>query len=915
MRKTLLFLFLTTFSIVQAQLKVDKLTCEYLANPRVIDQKQPRLAWINASKNKVRGQKQTAYQIRVASSQNGLSSPDLWDSQKVNSEINNRIVYQGKVLKSRQECWWQVRTWDKDGVAGEWSEPAFWRMGLLEKSDWQAKWIGAPWQGEAAIPKPGGGPQKKTEILPPPAPLLRKSFDIKKEVAKAVVFTTGLGYFELYANGKKVGNDVLVPNQTNYGKRPALNNAYIAVPDEFAAYKVMYLTYDITSSLKQGKNAIGGILGNGFYNAPRFWTASYGSPRFLAQLHVTYTDGTEEVIVTDETWKAAKSPILVDLVYDGEVYDARKEISDWSNAGFNDEAWQHAILRDAPYGDLVAHTAETDKVTKQYTPTNIQKLGKGHYKVDFPEEISGWLKLVNVKGPAGQKVHITFNGNLYSGENTYIFKGEGLEQYAPRFNWFVFSGVEITNWPGELKAENLLAEAVNTDLQEKATFETSNDLFNQIHKIWKRSQLDNTHGGIASDCPHRERSGYTGDAQVTCNTVMHNYDAQAFYQKWVTDMRDAQIPETGYVPNGAPWQPGCGGGVAWGAAINIIPWEFYKQYGAKDMLVDNYEAMKGYVRYMNTWQTPEGTMFSQREGHDGKPLKWWNLGEWAGVCNDCLPPDELVHTFYMWLCNDITAKTADVLGQSKEAALYRKQAEEVKTAFQEKFYNTETKSFGKYGANIFALKMNLPANIKAAVLTSLKNDIEENDGHFDTGIFGTRYFFEVLSENGLSEMAYDALNKTTEPSFGRWVELGSTTSREHWSEKGSHNHPMFGGGLAWFYTNLAGMQTDENEPGYKHIIFKPEIDNDLQFANYATQTPYGEAAIRWEKISDDILSVFIEVPVGSQATLYAPYSEITKVLEGGKSYKKSKGVKKSRGKKNVSFRLKSGTYSFDFSRN
>jgi alpha-L-rhamnosidase len=292
----------------------------------------------------------------------------------------------------------------------------------------------------------------------------------------------------------------------------------------------------------------------------------------------------------------------------------------------DDAKWERAIVRKTPYGKLVAHTAPTDRVTKIYRPVKIEKLPNGNYKVLFPEEISGWVRLKNVSGPAGHQIKMTFNANQYSGENSYTFNGSKSADYAPRFNWFVFSGVEIQNWPGELKAENIVAEAVNTDVKESAVFETSNPLFNQINHIWKRSQLDNMHGGIASDCPHRERSGYTGDAQVACHTVMHNFEAKAFYKKWLRDMLSAQLPETGYIPNGAPWQPGCGGGVAWGAAIHIIPWEFYQHYGDKEIVSENYEGMTGYVKYMQTWVNAAGIMHSQRPGNDGKRC---NGGIWV----------------------------------------------------------------------------------------------------------------------------------------------------------------------------------------------------------------------------------------------------------------------------------------------
>ncbi|WP_461091501.1 family 78 glycoside hydrolase catalytic domain [Spirosoma gilvum] len=876
------YLFFTLFMLpgylVFGQLSVQDLTCEYLVNPSVVDETQPRLSWINTASVNQRGQGQTAYQIKVATSPAGLQHPDLWDSGKLTSDASSRVWYAGKALQSRQSCYWQVRVWDKDNKPSSWSKVASWHMGLLAKSDWKAEWIGAPWQGEEAIPKPKGGPAERTKILPPPAPLLRKAFTTTKKIKRAVVYTTGLGYFEFYVNGQKASDDYLVPNQTNYGKRPQLPEALISLPDEFRAYQVMYLAYDITARLRAGKNMIGAILGNGFYNDPKFWTASYGSPRFIAQLHLTYDDGTEAVIVSDKSWKAAKSAIISDLVYDGEIYDARQEQPDWCMPSYDDSKWESVVNRKAPYGELVAHTAPVDKITNVYQPVSVEKLANGNYKVMFPEEISGWVRLKNVTGPAGHTIKMTFNANQYSGENTYTFSGKKGESYAPRFNWFVFSGVEISNWPGELKAENIQAEAVNTAVTESAVFETSNQLFNQINTIWKRSQLDNMHGGIASDCPHRERSAYTGDAQVACQTVMHNFDVRAFYTKWMRDIVSAQIPATGYVPNGAPWQPGCGGGVAWGAAVQIIPWEFYQQYGDKDMLERSYEGMLGYIRYMQTWVNAEGIMHSQRTGKDGKPLQWWNLGEWAGL--KTMPPNELVHTFYFWLCSDITAKTAAVLGKTAEAATYKALADKTRETFLTTFYDQQNGTFGKYGANIFALKMGVRPDQYPRVIQALKNDIAEAGGHLDTGIFGTRYFFEVLADNGLQALAYEAMNKTTEPSFGHWIALGSTTTREEWDTTGSHNHPMFGGGISWFYTRLAGLRSDDTQTGYRQLIVKPMPVADLTSAKYLTETPYGKAGVDWRKGTSFTMTV--TVPVGSTAKVYIPAEKDQKITESNR---------------------------------
>jgi alpha-L-rhamnosidase len=869
-----------------AKLTPTHLTCEYITNPQVVDVSQPRLAWINEAEKGERGQAQISYQIRVATSVKNLDHPDLWDSHKLSGSQSCRVKYHGKTLSSGMGCWWQVRIWDKNNKASDWSEASFWRMGILNPSEWKAQWIGAPWETEEHFKRPAF-PGQKFDDFGPPAPLLRKSFSIEKKVKKAIAFVTGPGYFEFYVNGKKAGNDVLVPNVTNYSKRPLLGTMSINVEDNFAGYKVMYLAYDVTSMLTRGRNVIGAILGNGFYNPRMYWCEGYGTPRFIGQLHITYTDGTEEIIISDETWKAAQSPILKNMVYYGETYDARLEQPDWCSAALDDSGWEYAKIKKAPFGKLVAHTSPTDKVMEQLPPVRISKLDNGNYFVDFDKEISGWIRLANVSAPAGHRIDIAFNANQYSGDNTYIFKGVGLENYAPRFNWFVFSGVEIKNWFGELKPENIVAEAVNTDVPESAEFETSNPLFNKINEIWKRSQKDNMHGGLASDCPHRERSGYTGDGQVSCVTVMHNFDAKAFYQKWITDMREAQNPETGYIPNGAPWQPGCGGGVAWGAAICIMPWEFYLHTGALDMLADNFDAMKGYIRYMQNWVGEDGIMFMKRTGNDGKILKWYNLGEW--VAPGELPPDDMVHTFYLWRCASITAKTAKALGKDEESKKYFEIAENTRKAFHTRFYDEKKGTYGKAGGNIFALKMGVPANQYEKVVHALRQDIGDNNGHLDTGIFGTQFFFEVLAENGMNELAFEAMNKKEKPGYSHWIELGSTTTREQWNEDGSHNHPMFGGGLTWFYRKLAGMNVDPENPGYRHILFKPMPVGDIQWAKYYNQTPFGRAGIFWEKKGENLM-VNITVPVGCNALLYVPLMTDKQVLENGKPVTESKGI-------------------------
>lgn len=911
MKKVMIFcicLFVYS-SWVSAKIAPTRLTCEYLRDPMTIDVPNPRLSWVNLAEEEERGQGQTAYEIRVASSRENLlqGKPDLWNSGRVKSGESLNVAYGGKTLSSRQDCWWQVRVWDRKGKRSDWSQPAFWAMGLLRAEEWKAQWIGAPWQSEEALPQPVRGSAKSKAAIPapPPAPLLRKDFLVERKVASARAYVTGLGFFELYLNGKKVSDDLLVPNLTLYGKRPGLEKNMISVADNFREYRVMYLAYDIKGLLHQGKNAVGAMLGNGFYNAPIHWTHSYGSPRFLGQIHIRYTDGTEQVIVSDPSWKAAKGPVVMDLIYDGEHYDARLEQPGWSEAGFDDSRWETAIVRKAPEGQLKAHIALPDKVKESLVPQKISRLEDGRYRVDFGEEISGRLHLRNLSGPAGQKISIRYICESPMGSNSYTLRGGGTESYAAHFTWFVFREVEIAGWPGELKPEQLRAEAVYTDIESTGAFECSNPLFNAIHKIWRRSQTDNMHNGVASDCPHRERSPYTGDGQAAVVTVIHNYDARSFYSKWIQDMLGAQNGETGYVPNCAPWQPGCGGGVAWGAAINIMPWEFYRHYGDLDMLRRNYEGMKGYIRYMLTWTDATGIMFSQAPDK-AKPNRWLNLGDW--VPPGKLLPDEMVHTFYLWRCADLTANAAKALGLAAEAKEYFGLAEKTRLAFQKKYYDRDKGSYGPYGGNVFALVMGVPEDQKKPVVAALKTDLAAAANHLDTGIFGTQFLFEVLSENGLHELAYEVMNQKTMPSYGWWIEQGATTTWEQWNGKGSRNHPMFGGGIVWFYRKLAGMNSDPERPGYRHIVFRPQPAKDISYATYSNLTPYGNAGIHWKKENGRFLANVI-VPVGSEATLYLPAAKADDVRESGMPVPKAKGLKFERMEDGQAvYTLQSGTY-------
>ncbi len=867
------------FSCAGSGISPVQLTCEYDDNA-LIDIQNPRLAWINQNVREAEGVAQTAYQIRVAA-----GSPDfsklVWDTGKVLSDESAFIVYDGEELCSRTSYYWQVKVWDEKGKESGWSETASWHMGILSDDEWKGEWIGAPWQGNESYDfledRPFQYNVEDNEFDAVPAPIIRKTFSFEKPVKEVRFYGTGLGYFELHVNGERIGDEYFAPNQTNYDVRPKLVGTERGITDPFEEYTVMYLSYDLTDVVTEGENVFGVVLGNGFYDMIKHWpTMGYGSPRFMGQIEVAYLDGTTQTIASDSTWKIDRSAIVKDQIFFGEHYDARLEHDGWSAPGYDDSKWENAALKSAPLGKLIPQNGPSDRIVERYAPVSIDRMDNGGFHVTFPVEVSGWVALKDIDAEEGQKIEIKYLGESGNGGNSYIAKGTGKESYHARFTWFVFSEVEIYGLDS-ISEDQLEAHLVCSDVRKSGEFRTSNQLLNDINKIWQQSQLDNMHGSIASDCPHRERCGYTGDAQIVCLTVMHNFDVRQFYNKWIRDIRGAQIPN-GYVPNAAPWQPGCGGGVGWGAAIEILPWEFYNHYGDVRVLEQNFDAMCRHIGWMQKWVNPKtGIMLSE----EADP--WLNLGEWIPPRE--LPRTDLVHTFLLWNSADIVAKVAEILGN--DPSEYEAIRDRTYEAFHKTFYNPKKGSYGNYGSNIFALQMGVPAERHDKVLAALRANFAETNDHIDSGIIGTRYVFGILCENGLEDLAYKIMNQRDLPSYGYWVEQGSTTTWENWDgigSSGSHNHPMFGSGLSWFYRDLAGLQV--LEPGFKAFEIRPVVPEGLDWVEYSHDTTYGRIDIRWER-KNGKFRLDCTVPVGTSATVYLPAEngvEIHEVTSGRHSF-------------------------------
>ena len=890
---TILSLSMLLSASMQAQLRVTDLRLEHMTDPAVVDVPQPRFSWVNnAAKDSERGQQQTAYRIGVASSRDNLDHNrfDVWDSGRQQSSESSLVPYGGPALQSGRDYYWKVCTWDRKGKVSRWSQTAHWGMGLLAPSDWKAKWIASP--------------QKQG------APLLRRQFQLHGKVRQAKAYITAGGYFEMYVNGQRIGQDQLVPNFTNYTRRPDLTTRNIAISDDATAFRVLYLAYDVTQCLSPGQNTVGAILGDGFYRCSSHWVSQFGQPCLLCQINITYDDGTTETVCSDASWQTRPSAITMNGVYDGEIYDARLETPGWAQNDCTASDWKPVQVVDGPCGKLTAHTSPTDRIIETLSPVSLERQADGTWLVDFGKEISGWIALHQIQGQRGDTLSVRYISESPLGQQTYCFRGNGPEDYAPRFTWYVFRQAIIAGID-QLKAEQLKAEAVNTDVPIDAEFQTSCTLLNGINDIWQRSQLDNMHGCVASDCPHRERSPYTGDGQIACATVMLNFDAAAFYQKWIRDMRDAQNPDDGYVPNGAPWQPGCGGGVAWGAAMNVMPWEYYIQYGDRRMLTDSYEAMKKQLGHMLLSQQEDGTMYQQKcNVGTTTPNYWFNLGDWAPAYKT--PDDRIVHTFYLWLCARNTALAAQALGLTSEQAHYEALAEEVRQAFHHRFYQTDSKTYGDFGSNIFALHMGgMDDERLKDVRATLRHEIMETySGHINTGFVATKFFFETLTDNGMHDVALSAITKTDFPSYGNWIERGATTTWEQWNGNDSRNHPMFGGGLTWLYRRLAGVEADPLQPGYRHVIIRPIPTEGVDSVHYAKQTPYGRLAITSQKQGKST-TLTLTVPVGSTATLILPTT--APITESRKPLNTAKGLERIvKTEAETTLTLQQGTYKLQY---
>ncbi|MDK1030559.1 MAG: glycoside hydrolase family 78 protein [Planctomycetia bacterium] len=849
---------------------VKQLRCEYLENPVGIDVAKPRLSWILESRK--RGLMQSAYQILVASSEKKLKKDqgDLWDTGKVASEQSIHVVYGGPKLASRTRCWWKVRVWGPGGEASAYSAVASWEMGLLARKDWQGKWL------SAAPPEGGAGFA--------PSPLFRKAFGLKKTVKKARAYICGLGYYELYINGKKVGDHVLDPAFTRYDLR------------------ALYVTYDVTEQVKRGKNAVGVILGNGWYNqhTPDIWGFQKAfwrdRPTVLCQIEVAYTDGSSEVISTDATWKVSTGPIVFESIRNGETYDARLEKPGWSTAGYDDSAWARPVVVAGPKGKLSAQMLPPIRVTKSITPVKVTQPKAGCFVFDLGQNIAGWAK-IRVKGPAGTKVVMKYSerlkrdGTIDQAHNrqyvykydfqtdTYILKGRGVEIWEPRFSYHGFQYVQVTGFPGTPTVRDLLGRVIHTSFERAGSFECSNELLNKIQQNTLWSFIGNYHG-YPTDCPHREKNGWTADAHLAAEIGLYNFDSASAYTKWLIDIRD-EYEQSKRLPGMVPTANHGWGNYVWGppwdSVYILVPWYLYQYRGDVRILEEHYDGMK---RYVDSLKRGSKNLIVTK-------TRW----DWAPAKSKTAAP--LTATAYFYSNSMIVSQAAKLLGKDADAKKYADLALNVKDAFNSKFYEPATGLYtgGTQTGLSSALYHGLvePEN-REKVLGNLVDNIKRNNGHLDVGILGAKYLLHALTDGGRGDVAYKVATKRTQPSWGWWVSEGATTLWELWNGKQSRNHVFFGEISVWYYKALAGINIDPDRPAFKHIIIRPHLLGDLRWVRAEHASMYGLIKSSW-RIEGKKFTLEVTLPANTTGTVHVPAADAKGVTEGTKPAGEARGVK------------------------
>ena len=851
-----------------------RLRCEYLAEPLGVDTAAPRLSWIVESPR--RGDLQTAFQILVSSASELLQNDigDFWDTGKVQGERAPAVEYAGEQLLSCARYHWKVRWWDREGAPSPWSEPASFVTGFLNEGDWKPKWI-APREvkeflskGTVLLGHPGADEAQAHAVY------LRKELSLKERASLAMIFISGLGHYELRLNGEKVGKSVLDPGWTDYAKR------------------ALYASHDVTP-LVRGKNAVGVILGNGRH------IKGYGfdGPKLACRIEVEYESGDRAVFFADESWKTSPGPLQENGLYHGERYDARLDLDGWDRPGFDDRSWQKAVPAAGPA--LVSQMMPPVRVTERLRPKSVNPQPSGAFVFDFGQNFSGWVRL-SVEGPKGTEIRLRHaellheDGSINVGPNenaeatdVYVLRGGGPEVFEPRFTYHGFRYVEVTGYPGQPGVEALEGCFVHSDVPRTGSFRCSNDMLNRIHQNVLWGQLSNLMS-IPTDCPQRdERHGWLGDAHLSAEEAVFNFDMAAFYSKFLEDIRlaqkeDGSLPDVvpPYLPRLYPADP------AWSSAYPTLVALLWEHYGDKRIIARHYLHLKRYVDFLS----------ANADRHIIRTLG--KYGDWCppGGIVPKKTPVALTSTWYFYHDALILARLASVLGRAEEVREYEKLAAAILEAFNGEFLGetqyaavrvSPVDTYPNQTSNALPLYLDMvPAAKKDGVLASLLQSIvRQQDYHVDTGILGTRYILDVLADNGRGDVAYRMVTHKSYPGWGYMLAEDATTLWERWEKLTGHamnsqNHIMLGSVDAWFYRTIAGLSP--LRPGWKSVRVRPHVLGDLTSAEASLETVAGKVRSAWKKGADSF-TLEVTVPVGSSAEVQLPLLwPLARLFESGK---------------------------------
>jgi len=897
-----------------AEVTVTDIKCEYLSNPQGIDKPNPRLSWTLESNQ--RGQKQTAYHLLVASSPDKLEKDvgDLWDSGNIESERSLNIPYRGSALKSRAQYFWKVRIRDANGRMSSWSTPSSWSMGILSQDEWQAHWIQSDlelfdYQVELKkIPdhhlelenmEDGTDIRVRAKeirrstagVTEAPAVWMRKEFEpINKKLHRATLFISGLGLYEPYLNGRKINDHLLTVSPHDFDKT------------------VPYHVHDVTDLVEKGENTLGVILGNGYYNPVipsllREYAFDFiNTPRLRCELQLEYEDGSNQLVYSDSSWKFTTSgPIRFNSIRSGETYDARKELGEWSVAGFDDRNWKSARMAKGPRGRLVKRALPPVRLIRTIPAVSVEEQGKG-FRFDIGIESTGWAR-IKIRGKAGQKIVISYPGvdsHTLGRYQTceYICKGEDEEFYEPRFAFNGYRYVDVFGLEYTPAITDLVGCQVVSDLQNMGTFSCSDEDINYLHEINRRT-IRNYNVQMPLD-PVREKVCWTQDVQTNFETSAYNYNMYGIYDKWQDDYIDA-ILDNGFVPTvvpscfDGPWI----NGPWWGGMIIYNPWQLYNFYGDKEILSKSYDAMKRYLVYLNS--IAENNVIE------------WGLGDWmdlAGGGHGTPKGTTVPYTStcaYMMLA-DMLQQTASILGEEADADYFAKRREEIRKTVNETFYNDESGSYdkGSQTSYILALKLNIPPKTnRNQIIENFIEQISVDNDHLSTGFVGTPFLLTLLNEEGLGELAWKI---ATQESYPGWYNMifnqGNTVWRENWEGRPVQMPSLAGPIGAWFYRSLGGIRS--GAPGFKSIIIQPYTET-LDWVKNTFESPYGLIESNWER-KDGFLMMNVVIPANTTATVYVPGKNVT---EGGITAEGAESVHllKHENGNNI-FSVKSGEYNF-----